>query len=182
MTTIGNITKVRWHYKLDKISQGTYGHRQESYIPEEYYIVKPHPILKDSKIYKCNDTMVTDKNYAYVIVENKQILIRNLFNNKDPKGFCQKNHFFKDDCSGIFSLEDTNNILLEYLKLGNSEITELIPKSELYFCVEYELYNCINQGLFEYMIDISIKNKVLEKKIYEIESKIKLIDSQITWF
>lgn len=175
MTTIGNITRVKWHYYLHGLGLGTYGHCRASYTPDEMYIITPHPHLKDAIIKEANDEMDENKNYAYVCIKNKEIFIRNLFNSSDPKGFSQKNTYFEDDCSYLFKLNDTNNILYEYMKKGHPNMTELIDSeigNELYFCVEYDIEDGINKGLIDYMVLVDLKYNALESRLEKVEKEI----------
>ncbi len=154
---IGNIKKVKWHYRWMKTGGGIYGHARESYC-------------------ELNEAMDITKNYAYIYVKNEKIFVRNLFVSSDPKGFSQKNTYFEDQYNEMLLLEDTNNLLLEYIKKGNSYIIDLSKQNnndELYFCVEYEIKEGFNDGLLNYLVMMDFRYASLEFRLKKIEEEIK---------
>jgi hypothetical protein len=98
---LGNISKVRWHTYLSKIAINTYGHMAETY--DEENMIEEIIETRDSNgnitdtypSVKLNEIMDIDKNYAMVSIDIEgNILVRNLFDSKHPKGFDQKKYIF----------------------------------------------------------------------------------------
>jgi hypothetical protein len=189
---IGNISKVRWHTCLQQISTKTYGHIAESY--DEENLIEEIIKTKDSDgnitdIYpsiKINDIMDSNKSYAMVSVDMEgNIFIRNFFDSKHPKRFDQKNTYFADDIANKFMLLDTNNKLLNYLKLENpnqSDITNI--DYILYYCVEYELSDGVNIHLLNYCISLERKcndiNNKLDACYNTIDTRLRIIETEFT--
>lgn len=142
--TVGKITKVKWHYKRVKYFKNTYGYASESYN-KNYYTERKNPKW-GTKIIELNDKylgMNPKKNYAFVSIDmitnnpNKyKFLIRNLFNSNDPKEFTQKNTYYWDNMTTDLFLDDPNNLIEKYLRLGNNFLGKT---SILHVCVEYEI-------------------------------------------
>jgi hypothetical protein len=178
---IGNITKVKWHYVSRGLGRGHWGYVRESYVPEEMY----KPFSPNTIHIELDNTMDKNKNYAYVYLNYGEIYVRNLFDNKNPEGFNQKNTYFVDDCSGMFMLKDTNNKLLEYIKKGNAKTEDLLDQHmEEYYCVEFEEKEGINKGLLDYIVLINLKFKSLESRLEKVEEEIcrtKIEDIKNTW-
>lgn len=169
-SVIGNIQKVKWHYRHHGLGRGIHGYARESYTPEEMYITTNGTMT-------INDSMDENKNYACVFIQNEELVVRNLFVSSDPKGFEQKNTYFKDNCCGMFILEDPNGLLLEYIKKGRPDVNDLKKTEywyELYFCVEYEIKEGFNNGLLDYIVTMNLKYDGLEIRLNEIEEKIRL--------
>jgi hypothetical protein len=180
---IGNIQKVKWHYCHRGVGRGVHGYSRESYTPEEMYIIKKHPHLNDATVSEINDSMDENKNYAYIYLEYGKIYIRNLFNNKDPNGFKQKNTFFEDDYSGMFMLEDPKNLLLEYIKKGYPKTEDLFEEQmEEHYCVEFELNDGMNVGLLNYIMMMNLKYNDLESRLTKIENEIKRKPDKNKWW
>lgn len=185
---LGNITKVRWHTYLHKVSVNTYGHMAITY--DEENMIEETVETKDidgniTDTYpsvKINEIMDTNKNYAMVSIDmDANILIRNLFDSKHPKGFDQKNTYFSDDIADKFMLSDTNNKILNYLKLDNPKHTDIKKIGYiLYYCVEYELSEGLNLNLFNYCISLERKcndiNNRLDAFYNSIDSRLKIIE------
>jgi hypothetical protein len=164
--TIGNITKVRWHYVNRKYGYMAWGHMRESF-DKNFYISKQHPHLETAEIIEMDDSMNPDKFYAYIHIDkNNKLLIRNIFDSKNDKGFSQKNTFFEDELYYNLFLDDTNNLLDDYLKLGNCSRQE---DDLLYFCVEYEPNN-------QFDIDLLIYCTELANEKTKLQEKLRLID------
>jgi hypothetical protein len=188
---IGNISKVRWHTYLHQISEDNYGHMAESY--DEENLIEEIIKTKDSDgnitdIYpsiKINDTMDIDKNYAMVSIDmERNILVRNFFDSKHPNGFDQKNTYFPDDIAFKFMLSDTNNKLLNYIKLDRPNQTNIKNIDYiLYYCVEYELYEGLNINLLNYCISLERKcnsiNNRLDGIYNTIDNRLKIIETEI---
>lgn len=164
---IGNITKVRWHYVNHKYGYMAWGHMRESF-DKNSYISKQHPHLETAVITEMDTTMNPDKSYAYVCIDNNKLLIRNLFDSKHEKEFSQKNTFFEDELFYDLFLDDTQNLLDEYLKLGNQSRQD---NYLLYYCVEYEPNHNLDLDLLLYCGE-------LERTKSELEDKLRLIDIQ----
>jgi hypothetical protein len=133
---------------------------------------------------KINEIMDTDKNYAMVSVDiHGNILVRNFFDSKHPKGFDQKNTYFADDIADKFMLSDTNNTILNYVNLGSLKHTD-IKNIEyiLYYCVEYELSEGLNLDLLNYCISLERKcndiNNRLDAFYNSIDSRLKIIEPE----
>jgi len=185
-TVIGNIQKVKWHYCRRGLGRGVHGHARESYTPEEMYITKKHPHLEDAIINEVNYSMDENKNYAYIYFQNEKLIVRNLFISSDPKGFGQKDTSFADDCDNMFILEDTNNLLLEYIKKGRPYVDNLRQAAndcELYFCVEYDIKEGFNKGLLDYIVTMNIKYDGMENRIKHLEACLQNIEErqQMRW-
>lgn len=144
VATVGKITKVKWHYRRVKYFRNTYGHVSESYN-KDYYTERKNrqwgtKIIEPNAKYSM---MNPKKNYAFVSIDMKndnpnkyKFLIRNLFNSNDPKEFKQKNTYNWDCMETDLFLDDPNNLIEKYLRLGN----ESFGKTDvLYVCVEYEI-------------------------------------------
>ena len=122
---IENITRVKWHYVNMKYAPNSWGHSRNTF-DENMYIVEKMVEIKDKQgnitntypVRNFDETMLKDKKYAYVYLDEGKIYIRNLFDSSNSQGFEQKNTFFEDEISGRFLLDDTNNLLLSYLNLG----------------------------------------------------------------
>jgi len=90
---------------------------------ENMYIVEEMVEIKDKEgnisntypIRNFDESTLKDKKYTYVFLKEEKIFIRNLFETSISQGFKQKNTFFKNEISGRFLLDDTNNLLLSYL-------------------------------------------------------------------
>ena len=170
---IGNITHVRWHTILFKISQYNYGNRALSF-DESNFIIRDD----ENKEYRnLNRNMNPDKNYAMVTLDKcGNIFIRNLFDSKHPKGFEQKNTYFRDDIADKFIMADENDVLLNYIKLAYPGVTTLknIDHHDwLYFCVEYKINDGLNLNLLNYFILLGNKYSQLEHRLKDIEEKIE---------
>ena len=175
-SVIGNIQKVKWHYRHHGLGRGIHGYACESYTPEEMYITTKHPHLNDVTM-TMNDSMDENKNYACVFIENEELVVRNLFVSSDPKGFEQKNTYFKDNCCGMFILEDPNGLVLEYIKKGRPDVNDLKKTEywyELFFCVEYEIKEGFNNGLLDYIVIMNLKYNGLKSRLDKIEEEIGL--------
>lgn len=189
---IGNITKVKWHYCSIKYAFNSWGHCRKTF-DKDSNIEKQVEVKDDqgniTNTYPCiilNDIMLTDRKYAYVYINEGKIYIRNLFDSSDSKGFDQQNTYFQDETSGIFELNDTNNLLLSYLNLGyDREINSLEDKVDpLYYCVEYELLEGVNMDILHYCVKLEIKVKALNEKVTSIEQMIIKNEEQTKkrWF
>lgn len=177
---IGNITKVRWHTRLHKISNYNYGHMSETFdennmITEEI-IDLSGVIFKTNPYRTLNKNMNPYKNYAMVTLDKYgNIFVRNFFDSKHPEGFKQKNSYFQDDIDDKFMMSDENDVLLNYIKLGYPEVTAIknIDHGWLYFCVEYKINDGINPNLLNYCISLEYKYNQLANRLKNIEEKIK---------
>ena len=182
---IGNITRVRWHTTLHKISQYNYGHMVETF-DENNIIITDIFEIKDSNGNITNKypvasavdkKMSVDKSYAMVTLDKYgNIFVRNLFDSKNPAGFDQKNSYFQDDIADKFMMSDENDVLLNYIKLGFprvATIKNLDNHGLLYFCVEYKLHDGINPNLLNYCILLENKMLVIEDRLKDVEEKIK---------
>ena len=187
---IGNISKVRWHTYLQQISEDNYGHIAETYddenMVEETIEVKDSDgnIIETYPSIKLNDIMDTNKNYVLVSIDiERNILIRNFFDSKHPKGFDQKNTYFPDDIAYKFTLSDTNNKLLDYIKLNNPNQIDIKNSYILYYCVEYELGEGLNINLLNYCISLERKcnsiNNRLDGLYNTIDNRLKIIETEI---
>ncbi len=167
--TIGNITKVRWHYSNKKYGYMAWGHARETF-DENSYIITQNPHLETAKIIEMDESMNPDKYYAYIYIDkdNNKLRIRNLFDSKHEKGFSQKNTFFSDKIYYDLFLDDTSNLLDAYLQLGNETKDN---NWILYFCVEYEPTANID-------LDLLIHCSELEHIKSNLEDKLRLIDIQ----
>jgi hypothetical protein len=187
---IGNISKVKWHTYLHQISEENYGHMAETY--DEENMVEDMVEVKDSDgnitdtypSIKINDIMYHDKNYAMVSIDTeKNILIRNFFDSKNPRGFDQKNTYFPDDIAFKFMLSDINNEVLKYIKLNNPNQTDVKNIYILYYCVEYELDKELNINLLNYCISLERKcnsiNNRLDGLYNTIDNRLKIIETEI---
>jgi hypothetical protein len=187
---IGNISKVKWHTYLHQISEDNYGHMAETY--DEENMVEEMVEVKDSDgnitdtypSIKINDIMYDDKNYAMVSIDTeKNILIRNFLDSKNPRGFDQKNTYFPDDVAFKFNLSDINNELLKYVKLNNPNQTDLKNIYILYYCVEYELMEGVNINLLNYCISLERKcnsiNNRLDGLYNTVDNRLKIIETEI---
>lgn len=187
---LGNITKVRWHTCLHKVSINTYGHMAESYDEENLIeeIIKTKESDENiTDIYpsiKINDTMDIDKNYAMVSIDMEgNIFVRNFFDSKHPNGFDQKNTYFPDDIANKFILSDTNNKLLNYIKLDRPNQRNIKNIDYiLYYCVEYELNVGLNINLLKYYISLERKcidiNNRLDTLYNNIDSRVRIIETE----
>jgi len=188
---IGNISKVRWHTYLHQISEDNYCHMEESY--DEENMIEELVETKDSDgnitdtypSIKINDIMDTDKNYAMVSIDMEEnILIRNFFDSKHPSGFDQKNTYFPDDIGYKFMLSDTNNKLLNYIKLDRPNQIGIKTLYILYFCIEYELDKGVNMNLLNYCISLERKcnsiNNRLDGLYNTIDNRLKITETEIT--
>lgn len=168
--TIGNITRVRWHYVYRKYALESWGHIRETF-DENSYIIKQHPHLETATIIEMDDSMKTDKFYAYIYIDkdkDSKLHIRNLFDSKHEKEFSQKNTFFVDEIYYDLFLDDTSNLLDTYLQLGNETKDN---NRILHFCVEYEPTTNID-------LDLLIYCSELEHIKCDLENKLRLIDIQ----
>lgn len=197
---IGNITRVKWHYVNRKIALNTWGHYRETFdvssncndIEDIVEIKDKHGNINNSyEVRTIGDKMSIDKNYAYVYLEEGKIYIRNLFDSSNSQGFKQKNTFFKDEISGRFLLDDTNNLLLNYLNLGYvDKIKSLDDKHNhiLYYCVEYEVYENVDMFGLEYCVKLESEIKSLNERLKAVEKIVeeKLLNNNVkkngTWF
>lgn len=187
---LGNISKVRWHTYFSKIAINTYGHMAETYDEEnmmEEIIENRDSNGNITEIYpliKLNEIMDIDKNYAMVSIDIEgNILVRNLFDSKHPKGFDQKNTYFADDIADKFMLSDTNNILLNYVKLDNPEYTDIKKIDHiLYYCVEYELSEGVNLNFLNYCISLERKYNDINNKLHgfynSLDCRLKIIEPE----
>ena len=176
---IGNITKVRWHSSLYKISNYNYGHLAESFdednmITEEIIDLSGN-IINTNPYITLNKNMNPDKNYAMITLDKcGNIFVRNFFDSKHPQGFKQKNSYFKDDIADKFMMTDENDALLNYIKLACPEVTTIknIDNDDwLYFCVEYKINDGINPSLLNYCISLENKYSQLVNRVKDIEEK-----------
>ena len=171
-TVVGNITKVKWHYVSRRLGKGIHGYVRESYVPEEMY--KPNTTHLE-----LDETMDKNKNYAYIYLKYGKIFVRNLFNSKDANGFNQKNTYFEDECSGMFCFEDTNNLLLEYIKKGYDKTEDLFEEHmEEYYCVEYCIKEGVNIWILEYIANLQLKYTNLESRLKKLEEG----RNKMNWF
>jgi len=188
--TIGNITKVRWHIHLHEISEDNYCHMSETY--DEENMIEEMVEVKDSQgnitdtypSIKINDIMYNDKNYAMISIDSERnILIRNFFDSKNLLGFDQKNTYFPDDIAYKFMLSDTNNNLLNYIRLNNPNQKDIKTINILYFCVEYELDKGVNMSLLNYCISLERKcnniNNKLDGLYNDIDNRLKINETEI---
>jgi len=184
---LGNITKVRWHTRLHKISNYNYGHMSETFdennIITEETIDLSGVIINTKPYITVNKNMNPDKNYAMVTLDKYgNIFVRNFLNSKHPDGFKQKNTYFKDDIADKFMLSDENDILLNYIKLGYQEVTTIKNIDHhgwLYFCVEYKINDGLNPNLLNYCILLEYKYSQLEHRLKDIETNIQDIVEKI---
>jgi hypothetical protein len=167
--TIGTITKVKWHYCNKKVGYNLWGHTRESYTPDELYITTDNSDGKS--MYELNDSIDKNKNYAFArITEDGEIIVSNLFNSNDPKGFDQQNTYFPDNYNGMFNLKDTNNMLLEYMKKYEPNIIDISHNNYVsYYCIEYDMDNGINNTLLDYIITTHTRISYIEKKNNQLE-------------
>ena len=184
---IGNITKVRWHTRLHKISNYNYGHMSETFdennmIYEEIIELSGN-IINTNPYRTLNKNMNPDKNYAMITLDKcGNIFVRNFFDSKHPEGFNQKNSYFQDDIADKFMMSDENDILLNYIKLGYPEVTTIknIDHHEwLYFCVEYKINDDINPNLLNYCILLEYKYSQLDNRLKNIEINVKDVVEKI---
>lgn len=189
---IGNITRVKWHYVNYKFALNSWGHRRETF-DENMYIIEEMVEIKNKQgnitntypFRNFDESMLKDKKYAYVYLEEGKIYIRNLFDSSNSEGFKQKNTFFEDEISGRFLLDDTNNLLLSYLNLGyDDKITNLEKRTDaLYFCVEYEVYENVDMFGLEYCVKLESEIKSLNERLKTVE---KMLNNNIkkngAWF
>jgi len=181
---LGNITKVRWHTRLHKISNYNYGHMAETF-DEDNMITEKIVEIKDSNgnitntypVTTLNQNMDQDKNYAMVTLDKYgNIFVRNFFDSKHPEGFGQKNSYFEDDIVDKFMMSDENDVLLNYIKLGYPQVTTIKNIDHygwLYFCVEYKINDGLNPNLLNYCILLENKYSQIEHRLKDIEQKIK---------
>jgi len=183
---IGDILKVRWHYMCRRFANGVTGYVRESYVPKEMYNCDKDSAKLDLDLeinleidLDIDDTMDENKNYAYVYLKYGKIYVRNLFNSKDEKGFNQKNTYFEDKCSGMFCLEDTNNLLLEYIKKGYKKTEDLFEEHmENHYCVEYCMKEGVNIWILEYIANLQLKCDNLEARLKKLEE----YNNKKNWF
>jgi len=195
---IGNITRVKWHYGNMKYAPNSWGHARNTF-DENMYIVEKMVEIKDKEgniintypVSTFDESMSNDKKYAYVYLDEGKIYIRNLFDSSNSQGFQQKNTFFKDEISGRFLLDDTNNLLLSYLNLGYvDKIKSLDDKHNhiLYYCVEYEVYENVDMFGLEYCVKLESEIKSLNERLKAVEKIVedKLLTNNVkkngTWF
>ena len=177
---IGNITKVRWHYRNAKYDYQAWGHMRETF-DEECYIATKHPEY-DSIVKRMNDSMSPDKFYAYIEIDKEHKLkVRNLFDSKHEKGFEQKNTYFNDDIYYDLFLHDTSNLLDSYLALQNVERDN---SWILYFCVEYEPITNVDLDLILYCSELEQIKYDLQVKlqIIEIQKDMEINKTKKSWF
>jgi hypothetical protein len=159
---IGNITKVRWHTYLKKISAYNYGHCQTTFYQNNHTSI--------------NETMEPNVNYAMVLLDASGVIsVRNLFNSHNINGFDQKNTYFADKISNNFIVDDCDNVLLNYIKLAfpyKNDITNT-PDIEhlLYYCVEYKMYENTTCAILQYCVELENKFSSLEKRLTDIEAE-----------
>ena len=178
---LGNITKVRWHTRLHKISNYNYGHMSETFdennMINEETIDLSGVIINTNPYRTINKNMNPDKNYAMVTLDKYgNIFVRNFFDSKHPEGFEQKNSYFQDDIADKFMMSDENDILLNYIKLGYPEVTtikNIDHQGWLYFCVEYKINAGLNPNLLNYCISLEYKYSQLDHRLKYIETNIK---------
>lgn len=177
--SLGNISKVLWHTCSYKVSQYNYGHMLESFVEDKDSsgnITNAYPYRT------LNRMMASDKNYAMVTVDNYgNIFVRNLFDSKHSEGFSQKNTYFPDDISEKFMMSDENDVLLNYIKLGYPELTDIKNLNKhhiLYFCIEYKMNDGLNQNLLNYFILLETKMIAMNTRLTDIETKNKVINNQ----
>jgi hypothetical protein len=164
---IGNITKVKWHYRNVKYGYNAWGHSRETFDEKCYTIINNKEENYNIRI--IDSSMNSEKNYAYIEINNNLNLhIRNLFDSKHEKGFSQKNTFFRDNIYYDLFLDDTSNLVDAYLQLGN---TTKDNNWILYLCVEYEPTINIDLDLLLYCSE-------LERNKTELEDKLRIIDMQ----
>lgn len=187
---IGNITKVRWHYRNCKYVLNAWGHMRISF-DKDAYISKKYPQLDDENSTELDLTMcitmdtnmVPTKQYAYIeINKENRLIIRNLFDSKHKEGFDQKNAYFRDQLYYDLFLDDTSNLLDMYLKLGNIKRES---NNCLYFCVEYEAYNnYMDMELLLYCSELEQVKSSLEDKlrIIEIQTDMKENQPKRRWY
>lgn len=178
---IGNITSVKWHY-VNRKYNNSWIHCKETF-DYNMYIVKQTVEIKDEEgnitnkypVINIDESMLGDKKYAYVYIEKGKIFVRNLFDSSNNKGFNQKNTFFEDNISGRFLLDDTNNMLLSYLKLGYEDRIKSLDDSNdiLYYCVEYEVYNNIDVFSLDYCVKLELELKELNERLKSVEKIIE---------
>jgi hypothetical protein len=176
--TIGNITKVRWHYVNRKYGHMAWGHMRECF-DKDFYISKQHPHL-ETVIYEMDDKMNPDKFYAYILIDkNNKLIIRNIFDSKNEKGFSQKNTFFSDEIHYDLILNDTSNLLDKYLKLGNCSREE---NDLLYFCVEYEPNKQFDIDLLLHCAEIANEKTKLQENLRQISNAKSEKNSYFSFF
>ena len=184
---IGNITHVRWHTRLHKISNYNYGHMAESFdennmITEEIIDLSGN-IINTNPYITINKNMNPDKNYAMITLDKcGNIFVRNFFDSKHPEGFKQKNSYFEDDIADKFTMTDENDVLLNYIKLGYPEVTTIKNIDNhgwLYFCVEYKISDGLNTNLLNYCILLEYKYSQIEHRVKDIEEKIDKKESKV---
>ena len=170
---IGVITDVKYHYQHYKIF-GVYG------LAQMRLRNSVDPFFK---------TMSVDKRYAYVLVDDNKITVRNLFDSKNEQGFGQKNTFNSDEGTNELELLDTNNKLFDYINTGLIDKCKLNEndikvKGLLHFCVEYELLDGINDFMINMLVEVSKEKNLMEiysNKIKNLEKKIEKLERKIFW-
>jgi hypothetical protein len=95
----------------------------------------------------------------------------------------KKNTYFADDVADKFMLSDTNNKLLNYVKLDNPKHTDIKNIGYiLYYCVEYEFSEGINLNLLNYCISLERKcndiNNKLDAFYNSMDSRLRLIEPE----
>jgi len=179
--TIGNITKVKWHYRNAKYGYQAWGHMRETFDDENCYITTKQEDYGYT-IRTFDNTMCPDKFYAYVeINKDNKLHIRNLFDSKHEKGFEQKNTYFRDEIYYDLFLDDTSNLLDAYLALGNVKRDENLI---LHFSVEYEPTTNIDLDLILYCSQLEqIKSGLEDKlKIIDIQKDMEINKEKKSWF
>jgi hypothetical protein len=177
--TIGNITKVKWHYRNAKYGYQAWGHMRATF-DESCKTITTYP--SGQSVVRIDDLMNPVKFYAYVeINKDNKLHIRNLFDSKHEKGLEQKNAYFRDEIYYDLFLDDTSNLLDAYLALGNVKRDD---NWILHFCVEYEPTTNIDLDLILYCSQLEqIKSGLEDKlKIIDIQKDMEINKKKTSWF